>query len=393
MRMEFKAYVSDHEDPLYAVDALIGQASLDMDGRPDVVFAFFTGDHLQQIRRCASRLHEQLEPQCLIGCSAEGVIGFDREIERAPGVALLLGRLPNVRLHSFHVPRNDWPDLMADRDLLADRLAIGEETRAVLTLPDPFTTPIGSVLSEFDEAFPGLPIIGGMASAARRPGENVLILDDEAHDEGMVGISLAGPVDVQTVVSQGCRPIGPTYVVTKGRDNIIEQLGGRSALHALRETVHSLPAGEQDLFQNGLFIGRAISEYRERFGRGDFLVRNVIGIDQEQGVIALADHIRVGQTVQFHVRDAATATEDLRLMLTSQGDLTPAAGALLFSCNGRGTRMFDAPCHDIGVAAESLPQTPIAGFFAAGELGPVGGKNFIHGHTASLVLFRPKEGV
>jgi small ligand-binding sensory domain FIST len=391
--MEFKAYISDHEDPLYAIDALIGQASLDMDGRPDVVFAFFTGDHLQQIRRCASRLHEQLEPQCLIGCSAEGVIGFDREIERTPGVALLVGRLPNVRLHAFHVPRNDWPDLMADRDLLTERLAIGEETRAVLTLPDPFTTPIGSVLTEFDEAFPGLPIIGGMASAARRPGENVLILDDEAHDEGMVGISFAGPVDVQTVVSQGCRPIGPTYVITKGRDNIIEQLGGRSALHALRETVHSLPAGEQDLFQNGLFIGRAISEYRERFGRGDFLVRNVIGIDQEQGVIALADHIRVGQTVQFHVRDAATATEDLRLMLTGQGGLPPAAGALLFSCNGRGTRMFDAPCHDIGVAAESLPQTPIAGFFAAGELGPVGGRNFIHGHTASLALFRPKEGV
>jgi small ligand-binding sensory domain FIST len=232
-----------------------------------------------------------------------------------------------------------------------------------------------------------------MASAARRPGENVLILDDEAHDEGMAGISFAGPVDVQTVVSQGCRPIGPTYVITKGRDNIIEQLGGRSALHALRETVHSLPAGEQDLFQNGLFIGRAISEYRERFGRGDFLVRNVIGIDQEQGVIALADHVRVGQTVQFHVRDAATATEDLRLMLAGQGGLPPAAGALLFSCNGRGTRMFDAPCHDIGVAAESLPQTPIAGFFAAGELGPVGGRNFIHGHTASLALFRPKEGV
>ena len=393
MPKTFNAYASDHEDSLCATDALIGQAALDMEGRPDVVFAFFTGDHLEHIRKCAQRLHEKLEPQWLIGCSAEGVIGFDREIERAPGVALLLGRLPKVRMHGFHVPRNDWPDLMADREMLAERLMIGEDTQALLALPDPFSTPIDSILSQFDDDFPGLPVIGGMASAARRPGENVLVVNDQVYDEGMAGLTLSGPLEVHTVVSQGCRPIGPTFIITKGHDNMIEQLGGRTALKVLQEMVQDLPPEDSNLLENGLFVGWAISEYRERFGRGDFLIRNVVGIDQGTGVIALADRVRVGQTAQFHVRDAATAGEDLRLMLEGQRDLPSAAGALLFSCNGRGTRMFDAPCHDIRMAAELLPRTPIAGFFAAGELGPVGGKNFVHGHTASFALFRPKEGV
>ncbi|MGC3996350.1 MAG: FIST C-terminal domain-containing protein [Anaeromyxobacter sp.] len=136
-----------------------------------------------------------------------------------------------------------------------------------------------------------------------------------------------------------------------------------------------------------MFIGRAISEYRDTFGRGDFLVRNVIGVDEQAGSIAAADYIRVGQTVQFHVRDAATAGEDLAAMLEVQKG-SPAAGSLLFSCNGRGTRMFNTAGHDIGQAKKAMPQTPVAGFFAAGEFGPVGGKNFIHGHTASFAMFR-----
>jgi small ligand-binding sensory domain FIST len=169
----------------------------------------------------------------------------------------------------------------------------------------------------------------------------------------------------------------------------VEQLGGKPALEALRETVMQLPDDQKELLQNGLLIGRAISEYRERFGRGDFLVRNLVGVDDQSGAIALADYVKTGQTVQFHVRDAQTADEDLSLLLAPQSMAEPAAGGLLFSCNGRGTRLFDRPCHDIAAAQKAMPKTPMAGFFAAGELGPIGGKNFIHGHTASLALFRP----
>ena len=200
-------------------------------------------------------------------------------------------------------------------------------------------------------------------------------------------MSLSGEIAVDTVVSQGCRPIGRSMVITRSHDNIIEQLGGKPAMQVLRQLVAELPEDEQGQLQNGLFVGRAISEFRERFGRGDFLIRNLTGVDEDAGSIALADYVRTGQTVQFHVRDAATADEDLRLLLEAQSQSTPAGG-LLFSCNGRGTRMFEKPCHDIGAARGAMPATPVAGFFAAGELGPVGGRNFIHGHTASFALFR-----
>jgi len=244
-----------------------------------------------------------------------------------------------------------------------------------------------------DGHLPGVPLIGGMASSARQPGENLLVRNDQVLSDGFVGLSLSGPVEIETVVSQGCRPIGTTLVITKARDNVIEQLGGRPALSALRETIESLSEADKSLLGNGLLIGRAISEYRESFNRGDFLVRNLMGVDQSSGAIAVTDYVRVGQTVQFHVRDAATASEDLSLLLGPQQSESarPAAGALLFSCNGRGSRMFDTPCHDISAARAAMPQTPVAGFFAAGELGPVGGKNFIHGHTASLALIRPSS--
>ena len=204
-----------------------------------------------------------------------------------------------------------------------------------------------------------------------------------------MGISLSGAIDVKTVVSQGCRPVGHPVVVTKAHENVIEQIGGKPALAALQAIVDSMPNEEQQLLRNGLFIGRAIDEYRESWSRGDFLVRNVLGMEQATGGIGITDMVRVGQTVQFHVRDAATAEEDLRLLLEEQKKQDAPAGGLLFNCNGRGTRMFSQPCHDIAATRAIFPRTPIAGFFAAGELGPVGKQNFMHGHTASFALFRP----
>jgi small ligand-binding sensory domain FIST len=192
-------------------------------------------------------------------------------------------------------------------------------------------------------------------------------------------------------VSQGCRPVGRPFVITRSRENVIEQLGGRPAMEALRATVAELDEADRRKLANGLFVGRAITEYRETFGRGDFLVRNVMGVEQETGALAVTDLVRTGQTVQFHVRDAATASEDLGELLEAQGSRSDraAAGGLLFSCNGRGSRMFAQACHDVGAARRAMPRTPLAGFFAAGEFGPVGGRNFVHGHTASFALFRP----
>jgi small ligand-binding sensory domain FIST len=389
--MQFQSLISDLDDTAAATERLLEDVQAAIPS-PDLLLLFVTADHMVNAVPMVKRLHESLAPQCMLGVSAEGVIGGEREIERAPGIALFAARLPGVRLHPFHVAKDEWAEVIADGDSVRKQLAFGDETRALIGFGDPFTTPVRQLLAALNEHVPSLPLIGGMASAARRPGDNLLVFNEHIVDEGFIGLTMHGGIDVQTVVSQGCRPIGEHMVVTRAKENRIEQLGGRPALEALHRTITAMAEPEQQLLRNGLFVGTAINEYRDRFGRGDFLVRNVIAVDQESGALAVTDYVRVGQTVQFHVRDAQTADEDLCVMLETQlMEAPPAAGGLLFSCNGRGMRMFSEPCHDIERAHKAMPRTPIAGFFAAGELGPVGGKNFIHGHTASFALFRPKK--
>jgi small ligand-binding sensory domain FIST len=234
-------------------------------------------------------------------------------------------------------------------------------------------------------------IVGGMASGASEPGGNGLLTADQVYHEGAVAVRIHGPVAIRSVVSQGCRPIGKHYVITKARQNIIQELGGKPAMTQLQELFAELTAEEQQLMQNGVHVGRVINEYQDQFERGDFLVRNVIGADPNSGAIAIGEYVRPGQTVQFHVRDASSADEELReLLATSRTKAGPAAGGLLFTCNGRGTRLFETPNHDAGVVTATLGSIPLAGFFAQGEIGPIGGRNFLHGFTASVVLFAPK---
>lgn len=388
--MRFHSGISDQEATDDAVADLIDQARDALGDAIDVATFFFTEHHREDIEAVIERLWLELDPQCMIGCSGEGVIGGSREIERAPGMSLLVGSLPDVRIQPFHIAsESDWRECLSEAQSLREMLGIGPETRGLIAFGDPFTTPLSQLLPMLDRDAPGVPLIGGMASSARRPGQNMLVRNDEVYTQGMVGLSLSGPLKIATVVSQGCRPIGQHMIVTRSHENVIEQLGGKPAMEVLRGVVSELPPGDQHLLQNGLFVGQAISEYREQFGRGDYLVRNVIGVDEEGGSVSIADYVKTGQTVQFHVRDAQTADEDLKIMLETQKALGPAAGGLLFSCNGRGLRMFDQACHDIKAAHDVMPATPMAGFFAAGEIGPVGGKNFIHGHTASFALIRP----
>lgn len=387
--MKFACAISQEQDSLAAADAVMGELAQAGLKKPDLLFVFLTGDHTSEAEEIAQRIGEGLSPQCLIGSSAEGVIGQDSEIERQAGLAVLAGDLDGASVKSFHIGRDDWRRILSEEDALSEMMGYGKQTRALIGFGDPFSTPLRQLLEKLEEVCPRLPLIGGMASSGRSPGENVLLRDDQVIDQGFVGISLSGSIDVQTVVSQGCRPVGIPVVVTKAHDNVIEQIGGKPAIPALQEIIDSMPHEEQQLLHNGLYIGQAIDEYRESWSRGDFLVRNVLGMEPSTNGIGITDLIRVGQTVQFHVRDAATAEEDLRLLLEEQKKQDAPAGGLLFNCNGRGTRMFSKPCHDISATRAILPNTPIAGFFAAGELGPVGRRNFIHGHTASYALFRP----
>lgn len=244
------------------------------------------------------------------------------------------------------------------------------------------------MIDRFADELPGVPLLGGMASGGG-PGENRVFLNDDCFSDGAVAILLQGGPKVRSVVSQGCRPIGPTFLVTKSERNIVFELGGKPAIDRLREFLPELPERDQRLVQRGLHLGIAMSEYKPSFGRGDFLIANVIGADQQIGAIAIGNLVRPGQTVQFHIRDADTADEDLIHLLDQHRaeQPSPTRAALLFSCNGRGTRLFDEPHHDARAIQQVLGQLPVAGFFAQGELGPVGGKNYIHGFTASVACF------
>jgi small ligand-binding sensory domain FIST len=259
----------------------------------------------------------------------------------------------------------------------------------VLLLGDPFTFPVDDFLKQVNERNRGLRVVGGMASGAQGPGQNRLLLGEKVPDHGAVGVLFRSPVKVRSIVSQGCRPIGRHFVITRAKENLILELGGKPPVEQLQALWQELSPRDQQLFRQGLHVGRVINEYRGEFQRGDFLVRNVLGIERDSGALAITDRVRVGQTVQFHVRDAETADEDLHALL--QLDLSAhaqkPAGALLFTCNGRGTRLFAEPNHDAKVIRAEAGDVPVAGFFAQGELGPVGGQNFIHGFTASVVLF------
>jgi small ligand-binding sensory domain FIST len=245
------------------------------------------------------------------------------------------------------------------------------------------------------ERYPNAQAVGGLAGGGRGPGDNRLLKNGEVFDGGVVGVQLSGPIAIRTVISQGCCPIGERYVVTRAEQNMVFELGGKPALTRLQEVFESLEGTRRRDAHRALHIGIAIDEHRSRFERGDFLVRNLVGADQQAGAIAIGDLVQEGQTVQFQLRDAKSASDDLHVLLAADRSKhrNPPLGALLFSCCGRGEGLFGQPHHDSRVVQERIGPIPVAGFFAQGEIGPVGGKNFLHGYTASVALFsRPDEG-
>ena len=388
--MPFAAALSTARDSSRALDEVCNLALGELQGTPDLAVVFFSAHHAEAAETIADALQQRLSPRALMGCTGEAIVGNDQEVERAPAMSLWLGRWQQpVELEPFHLVLEQtsdgvgmlgWPDAL---------MGANPGNSAILLLGDPFTFPIDAFLQQVNEEHPKLRVIGGMASGGGGPGECRLVLGNRSPIEGAVGVLFQGPVQVRSIVSQGCRPIGQHMVITRGHDNIIEELGGQPPLARLQQLWQELSPRDQQLFQQGLHIGRVITEYKGEFQRGDFLVRNVLGLDRETGSLAITDHVRVGQTVQFHVRDAETADEDLHALLQMDRLANKArpGGALVFTCNGRGTRLFSVPHHDARAIREEVGVLPLAGFFAQGELGPVGGQNFIHGFTASVALF------
>ncbi len=360
----------------------------------DLACLFFSPHYAESAGELVHSIHRQLAPGVMVGCMGEGIIGFAEEYEDKPVVILWVAHLPGVQVIPLHLTFHEkeqksylmegWPQ---ELDARADRPTF-------LAFVDPFSTPVEDVFKTMEQHCPGAPAIGGIASGGSDLGENRLVLNGEIMGNGLVGVALWGQVSIRTLVSQGCQPIGERFVVTKAERNIIYELGGAPPLARLQETLQSLgPEGGQKAAM-AVQVGVAFDEQRERFDQGDFLIRGLLGADQRSGSVAISDVVKEGQTIQFHVRDQKAASEDFNLLLAKDRLTYPNAalkGALLFSCNGRGRRFFAEPNHDITALQRRAEGIPVAGFFAAGEIGPVGGKNFIHGYTASVALFAESD--
>jgi small ligand-binding sensory domain FIST len=322
----------------------------------------------------------------LIGCSGQGIIGPGREVEREPAIALQTFSLPGSLLVPVRITEDDiqgkeraeaWAqEVNTSRYLINSWLAFA----------DPFWD-VNDMLRLIWSVYPGNAVVGGLASHHLGVQHTYLFLNDEVFDGGGVAVAMGGSYRIRPVVSQGCKPIGEPWTITETDQNIIKTIGMRRALDVLVETYHGLSEGLQRRARTNLFVGLAMNEYKDDYTRGDFLVRNLLGIDQESGSLIVNALPRAGQTLQFQLRDPEAADEDLQQLLGAVkedlGDNTPI-GALLCCCNGRGLSLFGEANHDVNTVAEMLGPVPVAGFFCNGEIGPIGGKNFIHGYTASM---------
>ena len=363
----------------------VEEARAPLGGEPPSFAALFASAHFfGSAQALVAAVAEETGGVPLIGCVAQAVAGGAREVESRPAVSLWLaaGTGP-VETYAMEFIRTPSGGAFAGYRFGPDPAGVH------LMIGDPFTFPAGDLLAHLNGNVPGMVVTGGMASGGLALRQSRLCLGGRVLTQGAVGAHLPR-AQAHQLVAQGCRPIGDPFTVTRSDGNLIFELGGRAPLARLRELAARLPVREQDLLAQGAHLGLVIDEYLANPGQGDFLVRGIAGADPESGAIAVGGEIEVGQTVQFHVRDARSADEDLRRTLERERTVLGgrrAAGALLFTCTGRGSRMFAEPDHDAGLLAEMLGRIPVAGFFCDGELGPVGGRNFLHTFTASITLF------
>jgi len=374
--------LSESFDAVEAFSEASADAARKLGAPCDLCLLFAGAPHLGHGKWILSTVHEHLEPRHLIGCGAGGVVGAGREIEEGPAAAVWAASMPQAEIstHHFEVQQDEEGFRVLGLESLSP-------SDCMLVLADPYSFATEALLDQVNVLRPSMPVLGGLASASA-VGSASLFRNGDVLNSGAVGCSLSG-VGVLPCVSQGAAPVGPEMTITAAHDNVIEELASRPAIERLREALGSLDAHEQLLAASGLMLGIVIDENKPEYERGDFLVRPIIAADGDAGTIALGERIRIGQTVRMHIRDGASADEDLRAALGAQAKAlgsAQAAGALVFTCNGRGSHMFEIADHD-ATAIEDALGVPAGGFFCAGEIGPVGGRNFLHGFTATLAVF------
>lgn len=365
-----------------------GEAAAGLKGaRADLAVVFASGAHLAEPEVTLASVYEALDPDVLVGCGAGGVLAGGREVEHGTAVTVWAASFPDGVVSTFHA---ETLEVDSEQGVAVGGIPDLEGAAGVILLPDPFTFPVDGVLSELAARAPGVPVLGGVSSAARPGGGSVLFIGERVLDAGAVGLRLDG-IEMLPCVSQGATPIGPELTITAGEGGSIHELAGKPALHAVGALLDELEPEQRAAVARNPLLGLVIDSGRPEYGQGDFLVSGLLGGDPETGSIAIGRPVEPGQIVRVHARDAASADRDLRealqLRRAALGD-DGAAGALVFTCNGRGRSMFDVPDHDAAAILDELgPDVPAAGFFAAGEIGPVGGQSFMHGFTATVAVF------
>ena len=360
---------------------------------PDLVIAFFSPDVRDFMEEMCGELRAILQPRAFIGCTAAGLIGGGREVEQRSAIAITAAVLPDVQCKVFTVDQKRLPDMDAAPDKWEDLVGIKPaDNPSFIILSDPFTLAIESFVQGLDYAFPKSVKIGGLASGGHTAGKNRLVADDRIYTSGLVGVALSGNIAVSPLVAQGCRPVGKPGHVTRCDRQLLYEIDGMPAAEKLKEMLMDLSEADRKLAKDAVFIGVAMDEFKENQREGDFLIRNILGIEPVSGALLVGESLRNERTVQFHLRDAKSSRLDLKdhlqkFVVDHVGD--EISGALLFSCLGRGQYLYGEPNHDSDCLRAYLGQIPIGGFFCNGEIGPVGGSTFLHGYTSSFAIFSP----
>ncbi len=392
------------------------QAELERAGAPttspDLVLAFASGSHASMLPAVAAGLRRGLDPKRLLAVGAPSVIAGREAFEARDAVCVLALRLPGVGVHPLA------PDQLAHapEDALEQAMGDGASRRGTILFADPSSTPLGALvprLARIHErsVWGESPPLVGAAVAHDANSRASFVLDEQAHASGAVALTLTGDVRLDVVTSQGCKPFGEPMLVTRAKNNLILELGGRPAIEAIRDAATALTLAQRELLPGGLFLGLVADEYKDRFGRGDFLIRRIRAVDETSGAVAVEELMSVGRTVQLHLRDARTADDDLALLLDAQSLHSRPLGALLFSSGGRGGAFFNDPSHDPACVQRAfrpelpaerqakggqevdpeVPLLPLAGLFSAAEIAPAAGAPRVHTHSAVLALFRTRD--
>lgn len=392
--MKWAASLSEHTSLENAVKECAVAIKQNLAGaEPDLLCAFISQSFSEQYKEAGELIQAELPAKTFIGCSAGGVIGAGREVENRPALSLTAALLPGVLVKPFVIQDEDIPDMDASPRAWENLVGVkAVEKPQFILLADPFSFRADSFIVGLDYAFPKAVKVGGLASGAQAPGDNALYLNKLCLRSGLAGLALLGDVAVDTIVAQGCRPIGPPLTITDCEQNILLGVNGTPPLQMLQSIVDGLPDSDRELVPHSLFIGLAMDPHKEKQGQGDFLIRNIVGADGKKGILAIGALLRRGQTMQFHLRDAQTSADDLRQLLGRHEPMKDKTrGALLFSCMGRGEYLYGRPDHDSLLFRSAVGSVPLGGFFCNGEIGPVSGTTYLHGYTSCFGLFRPKS--